>query len=338
MRPIERSRSRRSPRHVRCVVLLGLAACGPGQRQTSAPPQQPALGQGAPQTIVELEARATQRSDCLWWTYRFLDAVVNPEDTTHPATEDLRDRAVDAFVRLAIADPQWAMATIGDGRRPESILLAQLLSGKRLTAALSQLHLPALRTDAILRARLLSAGARWERDDKLAEELWRQAWRELSRVPEVDRNEEWNAVAVLGSAAVADYPRFRSLAISQLQSIGQDFAQLDLLLGLITSAARNRDWPTFEAWVSVWRGLPRKMQGSRSECVILNFEGVRALDDGRVADAEAILRRLLEVAPTTNFTGGRDASALPRRLRAEGRALDLCDKFDQLVKRNRLDL
>ena len=48
---------------------------------------------------------------------------------------------------------------------------------------------------------------------------------------------------------------------------------------------------------------------------------------------EAAMRRLLELGVGEQFLSNADSSALPKRLRAEGKHLDLCDAFDALVKR-----
>ncbi len=65
----------------------------------------------------------------------------------------------------------------------------------------------------------------------------------------------------------------------------------------------------------------------------MNLEGLRALDDGHPADAEAAMRRLIDAAQGLPFLSNDDTSALPKRLRTEELSLDLCDAFDALVKR-----
>ena len=44
------------------------------------------------------------------------------------------------------------------------------------------------------------------------------------------------------------------------------------------------------------------------------------------------MKLVLELAPLTTFLSNSDTSALAKRLRKEGRYLDLCDSFDALVK------
>jgi hypothetical protein len=48
---------------------------------------------------------------------------------------------------------------------------------------------------------------------------------------------------------------------------------------------------------------------------------------------EDAMRRLVEAAPGVQFLSNDDTSTLPNRLRAEGRALELCDAFEAMVKR-----
>ena len=45
------------------------------------------------------------------------------------------------------------------------------------------------------------------------------------------------------------------------------------------------------------------------------------------------MRPLVEAAPGVQFLSNDNTSALPKRLRAAGRTLDLCDAFDAIVAR-----
>ena len=75
------------------------------------------------------------------------------------------------------------------------------------------------------------------------------------------------------------------------------------------------------------------MRHGHGECEVVNLEGLRALDEGRTADAEDAMQRLVDAAQGVRFLSNEDTSALPKRLQAEGRALALCDAFDDIVKR-----
>lgn len=105
------------------------------------------------------------------------------------------------------------------------------------------------------------------------------------------------------------------------------------LPGALAVSAKAHDWSTFDEWLAQYNGLPEPLRRDHSQCAIINLEGLRALDETRSSDAVKQMSRLLDAAPATQFLSNDDISALPKRLRAEGLALDLCDKFDELVKK-----
>jgi hypothetical protein len=277
--------------------------------------------------LEELRARATDTSDGLWWTYRFLDEVMDLREEAAP--EDVAF-AVDCFLRLSLRDPAWTTKVLGDrGARGHGF--ATLLSAERLTAALSKLHLPNIKDDAMLRAQVLCTAARWQRDDA-RRQTWQRAWEELMRVPEAERDASWADLA-LEPTAFADYPCYRTLATLRLASMTDNFWRSDFLPKALAVAARHRDWSAFDTWLDAWRSLPEQMTQGHDACAVLNLEGLRALENGRAEDAETAMRRLLDVAQGQPFLSNDETSALPKRLRAAGISADLCDAFDDLVKR-----
>ncbi len=263
------------------------------------------------------------------------------EATRFDATpsHELEDAAVLAFVQLAIADPQWADEVAARGVVGG---LPHLLTGSRLTYVISHLHLPSVTDEGMLRARILSGVAsarRCDTCDKLeADDLARRAWNEA---PSRARRQgaAWDAIAlgenvVVGPAAVADYPRYRELAAKRIESLTLAFDRALFLGDAILVAGEHQDWPTFERWLGLWRSLPEPVTRNNTGCAIVNVEGLRALDEGRLADAEAAMKELLDLAPTTPFLSGTRTSALQKRLRSERRMLKLCDSFDTLVRRS----
>lgn len=65
----------------------------------------------------------------------------------------------------------------------------------------------------------------------------------------------------------------------------------------------------------------------------MNLEGIRALDEGRFEDAERIFDDVLALAPSLEFLSNPEVSSLAKRMRAEGRALAVCDEFDAITKK-----
>lgn len=284
---------------------------------------------GPAATLGEIRERLLGSHELLWWTFRFLDAVLG--DINGAITEDDKSVAVECFLTLAVRDPAWAIAKV-DSQGPEGHALATLLSEGRLTSALSRIRLASVKDDAMLRARMLSRSAHWERIKSTGDEtLWHQAWQELLRVPEPERDEEWKSAALEPSSFV-DYTHFRLLATERLAKI-RDFDRSMFLPDAIASAARHRDWPTFETWVAAYRALPEPLQRGHSRCEVINLEGLRALEAGHLQAAEASMQELLESAAGETFLSNGGVSALPNRLRSQGLYPDLCSAFDELVKK-----
>lgn len=266
--------------------------------------------------------------DALWWTYRYLDTVLDIGRSPSPSEKEL-DEVLKAFIKLAIHDPDWAMRQL-TAKDPRADSLARVFSDPRLAKALRLLRLGDPEEEAMLRAGLLSSVAHWRfgRKDK---PLWSKAWRQLARIPQAKRGDRWKEIA-LEAAASADYASYRALAEERLASLKRDFWRARFLGEAIPVAARHRDWPTFDDWLAQWEGLPEPLQRDHQECVIINLIGLRALDEGRDEDAEAAMRRLLAAAASATFISNHDVMALPKRLRGEGKWLELCDAFDQLAE------
>lgn len=276
-------------------------------------------------TLEELRQGASGNVDALWSAFRFLEEVMYLDDK---ASDEDKSFAVDCFLRLAVDDPDWATKALGKGG-PDGHLLGSLLSEARLTSALSRLHLPNIKDDAMLRARLLCNSAKWRRDGQ--KELLLRAWAELLRVPEVDRDPSWKTLA-LTAAAIADYTSYRTLAVEHLISLTDPFWRSKFLPQALDVASRHRDWTTFDTWLADGQSLPAPMTRGHQACAVINLEGPHALDDNRPDDATATMQRLLEAGQGQPFLSNDDTSALPTRLRAEGRCLALCDTWNALVK------
>jgi hypothetical protein len=97
-------------------------------------------------------------------------------------------------------------------------------------------------------------------------------------------------------------------------------------------AARHKDWASFERWIAAYRALPQSFRRDHDACAIMNLEGMRALDDGRFDEAERIMHQVVEIAASVTFLSNAEVSVLAKRLRAEGRALALCDQFDTITQ------
>ena len=121
--------------------------------------------------------------------------------------------------------------------------------------------------------------------------------------------------------------------MERLAELKEDFWRAHFLPNALDKAAKHTDWPTFDSWLKEWKALPEPLLRGHSACAVINLEGLRALDEGRLPDVEGAMRSLLENAPADQFVSNDDTSALPKRLRAEGKLLDLCDAFDAIVKR-----
>jgi hypothetical protein len=276
----------------------------------------------------DLSQRLSSGVDELWWRYRFLQDVANESEAD---SADL-DLAVECFVRLAVVDPTWAKRSLSD-RGPAGHQLGRLLDIDRAHRAVEGIRLTSTREEALVRASVLIASVRWSarRGEPQHVEVWQEAWQELLRVPEGDRDEEWSGLAIQPCARVA-YDQYRQLAVAHMATL-QPFGLSHFLPDALAVAFRNRDWPAFEDWSRRFRGLPEALRHGHGAASVINLEGLRALSEGRPNDAEAAMRDLLAVADGLTFLSNDDVSSLPKSLREAGVCLDLCQAFDQLVER-----
>jgi hypothetical protein len=275
-------------------------------------------------SLEMLRNRVTGSENSLWWTFRFLDHVVRD----HGASEPDKSEAVDCFLRLAAEDPVWATRALTE-RGPEGHRLATLLSQERLTSALGRIELPTVKADAMLRARMLVASASWQ--GAKAGDLLRRAWAELCRVSIEERDDDWNDAA-LAPASVVDYAQYQILADARLLATTEDFYRAAFLPEAIAVAARHHEWSAFDRWVSTYRALPVSLLGDHADCAVVNLEGERALNDGRREAAILAMEKILALAATLTFLSNENVSLLAKRLRKEGIRIDLCDRFDEIVK------
>lgn len=104
------------------------------------------------------------------------------------------EQAASCFVKLALADPEWAL-DLASGRGPESHRLTMVLSSGRLASILPKLKIKNVRLGALLRAQLLSSSASWGRKRSDGPTLLRKAWKELQRIPESERDDQWKRLA-----------------------------------------------------------------------------------------------------------------------------------------------
>jgi hypothetical protein len=276
----------------------------------------------------DLLLRLSSGVDELWWRYRFLQDVAN---ATEASSED-KDLAVACLVRLAVVDPTWAKASLDD-RGPAGHQLGRLLDVDRVHRAIEGVQLTSTDEEALMRARMLIASVRWSarRGQSQRPEVWQEAWEELLRVPQEGRSVEWAELAIQPSARVA-YDQYRELAIARIGTL-PPFGLSHFLPDALAVAFRNRDWPTFEEWAAQFRALPEALRHGHGGATVTNLEGLRALTDGRVDDAEEAMRALLAIGDGVTFLSNDEVSSLPRSLREAGLSLDLCDAFDRLVER-----
>jgi hypothetical protein len=273
---------------------------------------------------------AKETDDRLWWTWRFLELVVRDFGLGNPVTDDEAMFAVECFAQLAATDADLALSKLSDNG-PEGHGFSKFLGGDRLDAALARVRLPTTAGDAMVRARMIIASATWTRADADAEALWTRAWTELQRVPADARDNAWKDAA-LPAAARADYAAYRTLAEEKLERTTQVFWRAVALAAAIPVAARHKDWPSFERWLAEYRALPPAFHRVHDSCAFLNLEGLRALEEGRVTDAERMMQQVVEIAPSVEYLSNDEVSALAKKLRALGHALALCDAFDAITK------
>lgn len=276
-------------------------------------------------TLQELRGRRDEGKDRLWWCWRIFDESVKASEV--PGEQVDTETAIDCFLELAQADPEWALAR-GAEQGPPSHQLAQLFGNGDATKLADRIRLKNAGQEAMLRAEILCVVAQWSKSD--TKPLFERAWAELRRVPDEGRDSSWIRFA-LSATAVVDYPSFRPLMGKRLESIEEDFWKAASLPSAISTAAHHKDWVAFETWLAQYRALPPAMTHGHAACAIVGLEGLRALDEGRHSDAEHHMRRLLDLAKGETFLSNDDIAELPKRLRKEGRNIDLCDAFDALV-------
>lgn len=276
-------------------------------------------------TRDDIRPLLTSSNERLWWTWRFLDDVVR---NIHGGVSDADlTIAVDCLVQLANSDPAWAterLQTMG----PEKHAFGALLAYDRLERALDGVRLTSANTGAMLRATIIVTRASYLPSPADANALWARAWAELETIDV--RDGAWNALA-LEVSAHASYADFEPLAEEKLAGMLDPFWRGSFLESAIPTAARSGDWPAFERWVSAYRALEPAFQSDHATCAILNLEGVRALDEGDVTKAVALMERILDIAPSVQFLSNDDVARLAKRLRSAGRAISLCDRFDAIV-------
>jgi hypothetical protein len=258
------------------------------QLQTLSNPELGGARYNASMNRDDLRQRLSSGTEELWWRYRFLQDV-----TSSPAapSEDV-DLALECFARLAMADQDWARNSLDD-RGPAGHQLGRLLNREHVHRTMGQIRLKSNREDALLRARMLIASVRWSarRGESQHEETWKEAWQELMRVADEERDDAWEELALQPSARVA-YDRYRELATSHLARV-ELFEQSHFLPEALAVAFRNNDWISFDGWVAQFRALPEALRHGHGAAAVTNLEGLRALREGRTGDAEAAMREYL---------------------------------------------
>ena len=278
--------------------------------------------------LESLRARQAAQPDSLWWTHRLLAALLSLR--CREGREDHAGEAIDCFLRIAAADPDWALEAITE-RSPQGQYLIGMLSGDRLEEVLAAVQIPDAKSNAVFRAALLCDSASLS-EDNADLTPWRRAWDELTRVDLAARDTQWRRYALHSAARVA-YPEYRELAIEHLASLDRDFWRSVFLPGALDAAARHRDWPTFDRWLEAWHALPGPLRRGHKECQVIALQGHRAILEDNLPAAEAALRKLIEAAQGAEFLSNEEIAGFPKRLRAEGKLLDLCDTFDAIVQR-----
>jgi hypothetical protein len=218
------------------------------------------------------ERLGSESSDRLWWTWRFLELVLRDFGTDKDVSNEDASLAVGCFTRLSTADADWAMAKLME-EGPEGHAFSKLLEGGRMETALAGVEASGSATDARLRARMLIASARWTHAAEHADPLWRRAWSELERVSPDRRDQAWKESALLAAARAA-YPVYRPLVDEKLGNTQEAFWRAALLASALPVAARNRDWESFDRWLTDYRALPESFRSDHAACAIMNLEGL----------------------------------------------------------------
>ncbi len=290
-------------------------------------PHTPSARYPVAMTLDELRKKAKGTRERLWWSRRFLDVV--GEAFGRVSAKD-RAFATDCFVLLANADADWALKATRD-LGPQAHSLSTVLNGKQLLATLKRLKHRDVAVEGLLRAKVVDTCVHWGKDAGRRASFLKAAWKELQRVPADKRGAEWKDAA-LRPASELDYPTYRVLALEKLSGLTEEFWRSSFLPDVIAVSFRHKDWPTFEKCIADYRAFPESLQRDHASVAVCNYEGLRALDEARFLDAEAAMRRVLALAPSTQFLSNEDVSALPKRLKKEGRNPDLTAAFDELVK------
>jgi hypothetical protein len=215
--------------------------------------------------MKDIRERLASGEDQLWWTFRFIQAVAEDEGDGTPEENGM---VIDCLVRLASADPKWMLSKLR-GRGPDEHRYATVLSRRGVVReVLKRLRLEVVDDDAQVRAEMLTCAVRWGRDvgDEELAAASAEAWQELQRVSDTGRDAGWIGTALFATSN-ADYQAFRDLALARLASM-RDFDRSMFLPMAIETAARHKDWPTFEEWVERHAKLPEPMRNDHGAATI----------------------------------------------------------------------
>jgi hypothetical protein len=134
-------------------------------------------------------------------------------------------------------------------------------------------------------------------------------------------------------AGHACYPELKKLAQERLSTMKDEFYISFFLSFALPFAANNKDWSMYDAWAAQFRSLPAPLRRDYMHAALLNMDGNRALDEQRYNDEEQVLKELVEIAPTVEFLSNAATSGFVDRMRSEGRAISLCNEFDEIKKK-----
>lgn len=274
--------------------------------------------------VSELNARRSG-PESIWWSYRLLNRLVSSAGTSLAVHRNL---AVECLCDLIRFDPDW-MARIGVHEGPVGHRYAGLLTGEGLEVALDAVG--EVGTDLMHRTRasILYCALRWN-SKKAGVDSWTMLWQQLLGISESARDEDWMKQALDASARV-DYTAFRSLAIRKLEN-ASSFEMGMFLPEAISAVFSAKHWQSYDEWSEAWRRLDPAFRSSYSECMILNMEGIRALDRGDLAAVHATMSVLVEQARHEEFLSNDEVSRFTKATRAKGLESELCDEFESLVK------